>query len=69
MSDLAAAENRTLVQVTIEWSDGSTEYVQGIDAERWRLASDMQAAFCYAHGVLFPDLNWQTTAPQDGDQK
>lgn len=51
-------KTRDIVRITIEFTDGSVDMLEGLEAAKWEEAVDGQAVFCSIHGVQFPELAW-----------
>ena len=51
---------KKLVRIEFEFSDGEIRYLEGEDAVKWKEAADAQAILSWTHGDEFPPLNWKT---------
>ena len=50
-----------MVTLTKEDEEGNRHAmrISGEDATKWAEAVDGQGIFCHAHGMKFPELNWE----------
>jgi len=54
------SQERTIIRVTIEYSDGEVRQLTGVDAQKWREAIDASILDGHIHGITFPTFNWTT---------
>jgi hypothetical protein len=55
----------TLTRVTLEYSDGTLNFVEGEDAEKWIKFIDSALVMSYIHGGRQPDVDLQQATMKD----
>jgi hypothetical protein len=48
-----------ITRIEITYTDGSSIYLEGKDAVKWKHIVDSDAVFNHVHGRKCPALNWQ----------
>jgi len=47
------------IRVEIEKDDGTIIRITKEEAEKWDKACESMVDFCFAHNILFPELEWE----------
>lgn len=49
----------SLVKITMEFSDGKVQSLEGNKADEWLKAVNGQCVMSHIHGMSFPKFNWK----------